>query len=120
MLANQAEACNVITMLPPQSYTAGANNGAYVDLSSYIGHAAFLIDVGSVTGSVIVKVSHATSNGGAGLADVKTTGSITTGDTAVKLVVPCEGLFQFVRVTATVSTGPVVMGVVVFANPQYS
>ena len=121
MLANQAEACSAVTLLAPASLSAGANHGSYIDLSKYIGHAAIIVDVGAVTGSVIVKVEDATAEAGTNLADVTgaVTASLTTADTAVKLVVPIDKLRQWVRVTATVTTGPIVMGVVALMNPQY-
>jgi hypothetical protein len=122
MLGNQSRACNVVTMLPAASRSAGAANGSYVDLSAYIGDAVFICDIGAVTGNVVIKVEDATSGAGAGLADVTgaVSGTITTADTAVKFVLPVDKLRQFVRVTATVTTGPVLCGVIFMGNPRYS
>ncbi|MBK9362998.1 MAG: hypothetical protein IPM99_18790 [Rubrivivax sp.] len=121
MLANQAQACEVVNMLPAASRSAGAANGSYVDLSKYEGDAVFVVNTGAITGSVIVKVEDATDSGGTGLADVTgaVTSSISSANTVAKIIVPCSKLRSHVRVTATVTTGPVLVGVSLMAHPKY-
>jgi hypothetical protein len=120
MLGNEAQACSTITALSPASLSAGANNGVYLAVSDYEGDLLFNINIGAVTGSVIVKVTDATDGSGTGVGDVSgaVTSALSTADTATKIVVPSAKCRSHIRVIATVTTGPIVMGVTMSARPK--
>lgn len=121
MLANQAQACEIVQMLPAASRSAGAANGSWVAASKYEGDLVFLVNTGAITGSVIVKVEDATDGSGTGVADITdaVTASISSANTVAKIIVPATKARSHVRVTATVTTGPVLVGVSLLAHPKY-
>lgn len=104
----------------PASLSAGANNGGYVDISSAEGEVVIMIPVGAVTGSVVVKVQDADDTGGTGVADLAgvTTAAYNTANSFTKLVFPASSARKAVRVVATVTTGPIVMGASVGFIPK--
>lgn len=104
----------------PASLGAGAANGSYVDISSAEGEVVVYIPVGAVTGSVVVKVQDADNTSGTGVADLTgvTTGSYNTANSVTKLVFPSSSARKAIRVVATVTTGPVVMGALVGFIPK--
>lgn len=95
--------------LHPASYAAGANNGAYVDISGAEGEVMVPIQLGAVTGSVILKVQDADDTGGTNVADLTgvVTASLNTANSAAKLSFPAGSARKAVRVVATVTTGPI-------------
>jgi hypothetical protein len=104
----------------PASLSAGANNGGYVDISGAEGEVLVLIPVGAVTGSVVVKVQDADDTGGTNVADLAgvTTVSYSTANSVTKLSFPASSARKAVRVVATVTTGPIVMGASVCIVPK--
>lgn len=119
MLANQAKASSKVQALAPASRSAGAGNGSWLDVSLYEGDLCYAIDTGAVTGSVAYKLEDATSIGGAGAADI--TGATLAGvaDTSGAIVVEANAVRGFVRLVATVTTGPVLCGATLVATPKY-
>lgn len=121
MLGNEAQAVTIVNAINPASLSAGAANGPYLAVSEYEGDLLFDISIGAVSGSVIVKVQDATDGSGTGVGDITgfTTASINTANSAHRLIVPASKARSHVRVVATVTTGPVVMGVTLLARPKY-
>lgn len=119
MMSNQASAAVVSASVSPASYSAGAANGAWVDLRKSKGEILVPIVIGAVTGSVIVKVQDATDISGTGAGDITgvTTASITAATSAHKLVFDAKRSRGFVRVVATVTGGPVLVGASFAAHP---
>jgi hypothetical protein len=119
MMHSQAAAALHQASLAPASYAAGANNGAWVDLSKCVGEALVPLTIGAVTGSVVFKVQDATDGSGTGAADLAgvATGTISSANSAAKLVFPADQNRGFVRVVATVTTGPVFAAGSVAAHP---
>lgn len=122
MLANQSTACNVVNMLPAASRSAGAADGSWVAMSEYEGDLVFIVNTGAITGSVIVKVTDATDGSGTSSADITgaATASISSANTVTKIIVPASKVRSHARVTATVTTGPVLVGVTLMAHPKYT
>jgi len=111
MLSYIGEALSVNgASLSPASYAAGANNGAWVDVRMIEGQIVIPITIGAVTGSVILSVQDATDGSGTGAAALSpavATASINTANSTARLVVPAGSVRGWVRVVATVTTGPV-------------
>jgi hypothetical protein len=99
--------------LAPASYAAGANNGGWVDVRNVEGQIVVLLNVGAVTGNVVFSLQDATDGSGTGAAALTpavATAAITTASTAHRLVVPAGSVRGWIRVVATVTTGPVFAG----------
>lgn len=110
MIHSYASAVSYSPSLNPASYSAGANNGAWVDVRALEGEILVPINVGAVTGSVIFKLQDATDGSGTGAADLSpavATASINTANSVAKLVLPAGTVRGWLRVVATVTTGPV-------------
>jgi hypothetical protein len=120
MLGNEAQACSTVQALNTASLSAGANNGTWLAVSDYEGDLLFVISQGATTGNVVVKVTDATDGSGTGVADVTgaVTAALNNANTANKIVVPASKCRSHVRVVATVTTGPIVMGVTLVARPK--
>lgn len=120
MLNSYGSALSVNASINPASLSAGANNGGYVDISAAEGEVVVTIPVGAVTGSVVVKVQDADDTGGTGVADLAgvTTGSYNTANSCTKLSFPASSARKAIRVVATVTTGPIVMGASVAFIPK--
>ena len=120
MLGNESTACNVTQAINTASLSAGATNGTWIDTSNIQGDLTFVIGLGAVTGSCVVKVQDATSSGGAGSADVTgyTTAALSTANTATKLVMPSTKSRGFVRLVSTVTTGPILTSAILIARPN--
>lgn len=113
MLGAESNASPPIAAINTASLSAGANNGGWIDTRNFQGDLAFTVQLGAVTGSVIVKIQDATDSGGTGAADITgaTTASLSTANTATNLVLPCSKSRGWVRAVATVTTGPVLTAV---------
>ena len=120
MLGNEAQACSTVQALNTASLSAGASNGNWLAVSDYEGDLLFIISQGATTGNVVVKVTDATDGSGTGAGDVTgaTTAALTNANTSNKIVVPASKCRSHVRVIATVTTGPVVVGVTLVARPK--
>jgi hypothetical protein len=121
MLGNEAQAATIVNAINPASIAAGASNGPWLPVSAYEGDVLFDISLGAVTGSVVVKLQDATDGSGTGSADITgyTTASLSTANSTAKLLLPHNRPRSHVRVVATVTTGPVVMGVTLVARTKY-
>lgn len=120
MLGAESTAASVTTAINTASLSAGANNGGWVDTRNFQGDLVWVINLGAVTGSCIVKVQDATDSGGTGSADVSgfVTASLTAANTATKLVMPAVKSRGFVRLVSTVTTGPILTSAVLLARPN--
>ena len=118
MLGAESTASAATAAINTASLSAGANNGTWIDTRNYQGALVFVITLGSVTGSVIVKIQDATDISGTSSADVSgaTTASLTTANTSTKLILPSSKPRGFVRLVATVTTGPVLTSAVLLAR----
>lgn len=119
MLHNTASASTIQPSLNAASFSSGANNGAWVDITKIKGEALVAISLGAVTGSVVVKVQDATDISGTGSADLTgiVTPSLSTANTATTLRIPSNNHRGFVRVVATVTTGPVLLSATIAGHP---
>lgn len=121
MLNTFADAISPKASLNSASQAAGANNGAWVDISDAEGEVIVLAVVGAVTGSVVVKVQDADNVAGANAADLAgvASGAYNTANSVVKLTFPASAARTAVRVVATVTTGPIHMGAAIGYVPKY-
>jgi acetyl-CoA carboxylase beta subunit len=80
---------------------------------------ACIIALGAVTGSVVVKLQDATDGSGTGAADLAgaTTASLSTANSAAKIVAKAGANRGFIRVVATVTTGPVFASAAMAGHP---
>lgn len=120
MLHNYGGMLSISASVNPASLSAGATNGGYVDISGAEGEVLVTIPVGAVTGSVVVKVQDADDTGGTGVADLAgvTTASYNTANSVTKLSFPASSARKAVRVVATVTTGPILLGASVAYVPK--
>lgn len=104
----------------PASLSAGAANGSYIDISAAEGEVVVPIYIGAVTGSVVVKVQDADDTGGTNVADLSgvATASLSAANTSAKLTFPASSARKAVRVVATVTTGPILLGAAVGYVPK--
>jgi len=108
MLSYIGEALSVNgASLSPASYAAGANNGSWVDVRTIEGQIVIPITIGAVTGSVILSVQDATDGSGTGAAALSPAVATASANSTARLVVPAGSVRGWVRVVATVTTGPV-------------
>lgn len=119
MISSQASAAASALGLAPASYAAGANNGGWIDARAYQGEILVACANGATTGSVIFKVQDATDNSGTGAADISgaATASISAANSVTKLVLNANDQRGWIRIVATVTTGPVLAGASVHSNP---
>jgi hypothetical protein len=120
MLGNEAHAANATQALNTASLSAGANNGNWLAVGDYEGDLLFVISQGATTGNVVVKLTDATDGSGTAAADITgaTTAALSTANTSTKLILHSSKPRSHVRVVATVTTGPVVVGVTLVARPK--
>ena len=120
MLGNEASAASVASAIHAASLSAGANNGVWIDTRNMQGDLLFVINLGAVTGSCIVKVQDAIDGSGTGSGDVSgyTTASLSTANTATKLLMPSSKSRGWVRLVSTVTTGPILTSAVLHARPS--
>lgn len=120
MLGNEAQACSVASAINSASLSAGANNGNWIDTRNLQGDLLFLINLGAVTGSCVVKVQDATDGSGTGSGDVTgyTTAALSTANTATKLIMPATKSRGWVRLVSTVTTGPILTSAALLARPN--
>jgi hypothetical protein len=120
MLGNESTAATATSAINAASLSAGANNGGWIDTRNYQGDLLFTVLLGSVTGSVIVKIQDATDGSGTGSADVSgfATASLNTPNSATKLIMPSSKSRGWVRAVATVTTGPILTAVAMHARPS--
>lgn len=118
MFPSEAGAITVQAAVNTASLSAGANNGGWISTANLQGNLVFVIQVGSVTGNVVVKLQDATDGSGTGAADITgaTTGTISTANSVTKLVLDARKPRSHVRAVATVTTGPVLTSVTLVAR----
>ena len=119
MLGNEADACSSTLAQAAASLSAGANNGAWVDVRTIEGDVLVSINVGARTGTVAFKIQDATDIGGTGAADVS---GLTLADfgasTSSKIVFPSTSVRGFVRLVSTVTTGPALVAATIHGRPK--
>lgn len=119
MLGNEGQNASKVQMLAAASRSAGANNGAWTDVRFYNGDLVVVCNTGAVTGSVAYKLQDATDSGGTGSADV--TGATLAGvqNTDGVIIVLAQAMRGFIRLVATVTTGPVLCSGTLLARPKH-
>jgi hypothetical protein len=112
----------VIVVLAPASLanTAAATSG-WVDVSNYEGTILFVSNIGAVTaGNIVGKIQHASDGAGTGSADVVGATFATASAPGTEVIrVNSNALGPFVRYVGTITTGPVIGGVVLLGSPKY-
>ena len=121
MLGNVAQAATVATLLHS---TAAANTaaatGTAVDVTDYEGYLLVTQHANVTTGSLDGKIQHSTTTSATDFTDITgaTFTSVTTANdvAALKLCLPVNGVYQYIRYLGTVTTGPVTYMSVTFAG----
>lgn len=121
MLTNYGTQMTTAASLNTASQSSGTQNGSYVDISAAEGEVVIVAPVGAVTGSVVLKVQDADDTGGTNVADLAgvTTASYNTANSVIKLSFPANSARKAIRVVATVTTGPILMGACIGYIPKY-
>lgn len=119
MLGSEGPAASVTSAINTASLSAGANNGGWIDTRNFQGDLVWVINLGAVTGSCIVKVQDATDGSGTGSADISgvVTASLSAANTATKLTMESRKSRGWVRLVSTVTTGPILTSAVLLARP---
>jgi hypothetical protein len=118
-ISNDIRGDSVVLFLESESRAdTTACTSAWIDCSSYKGNLIFIVSVGAVTGSIVGKLRTATSDAGAGAADITgaTHASFTTADHVATIVVPAT-VGKYIQYVGTVVTGPVLLSVTMLAHP---
>jgi len=126
MLANQAQACELVSLLTAASAAnTAAATGTAVSILKYEGDLMVTQVVGTITGTIDGKLQECDDSGGTGAADISGAlfGQVTTSNDAPnvqKITVPAGSLSKpFLRYVGTIATGPSIVGVTLHAHPKY-
>lgn len=126
MLANQAQACSVVSLLTAASAAdTAAATGTAVNVAGYEGDLMVTQVVGVITGTLAGKLQQCDDAGGTGAADISgaTFTQVTTSNdnpNVQRISVPAHALTKkFLRYVGTIGTGPSIVGVVLHAHPKY-
>ena len=127
MLANQGQACELVSLLTAASAAdTAAATGTGVDISKYEGDLMVSQIVGVITGTLNGKLQECDDAGGTGAADITgaTFTEVTTSNdnpNVQKITVPAGSLTKpFLRYVGTIVTGPAIVGVVLHSHPKYT
>ena len=120
MLANQAQAADKVQLLPPASRGAGAANGAWIDVRKYEGDLLCLVSTGAVTGSVAYKIQDAEDGSGTNSADITGATAAGAANSDDAIIVQAGSTRGWIRLVATVTTGPVLCGGSLLSHPKYT
>jgi len=119
MIGHDATAATVVNVLPAVSAanTAAATSG-WIDVRAYKGSLMFIVNSGAITGSYVGKLQGADDSGGTNGADITgaTLASVSTANQAGSIVISATAR-PFIKFVGTVTTGPVVISVVLAAHP---
>ncbi len=120
MLNKQGLAASKVNLLPPASRSAGASNGAWIDARPYEGDIVILCSTGAVTGSVAYSVQDATDGSGTGSADISGATLAGVANTDGAIIIDASVPRGWIRLVATVTTGPVLCGGTLLSHPKYT
>jgi hypothetical protein len=127
MLANQGQACEVVSLLTAGSKAATANaTGSGVDVLKYEGDLMVTQVVGAITGTLSGKLQQCDDAAGTNAEDISgaTFTQVTTSNddpNVQKITVPAGSLTRsFLRYVGTIVTGPAIVGVTLHAHPKYT
>jgi hypothetical protein len=127
MLANQGQACELVSLLTVASAAnTAAATGTGVDISKYEGDLMVTQAVGVITGTLDGKLQQCDDAGGTNAEDIAgaTFAQVTTANdnpNVQKITVPAGSLTRsFLRYVGTIVTGPSLVGVVLHAHPKYT
>jgi hypothetical protein len=126
MLCNQAQACEVASMLVAGSKAATANaTGTGVSIAKYEGDLMVTQVVGAITGTLDGKLQQCDDAGGTNAEDISgaTFTQVTTANddpNVQRISVPAGSLTRpFLRYVGTIVTGPAIVGVTLHSHPKY-
>jgi len=109
MTASTVRAVSPTVILSPVSAAdTAAATSSWIDVRTYEGDAAVVLNVGAITGSISAVIEHASDNSGTGAATLDTFAAITA-NTVQKITIRPSGTQGFIRVKGTVVTGPVLI-----------
>ena len=119
MISSDVKAASVVSVLPAvaAANTAAATSG-WIDVRPYKGTLKFLVNTGTITGTLAGKLRSATDSGGTGAADIAgaTHTNVTTASQVREINIPATTC-PYVQYVGTVTTGPVVVAVTLLAHP---
>lgn len=126
MLANQAQACEVLSLLTAASAAnTAAATGSGVDIAKYEGDLMVTQVIGVITGTIDGKLQQCDDAGGTNAEDITgaTFTQVTTANdnpNVQRISVPAGSLTRpFLRYVGTIVTGPAIVGVTLHSHPKY-
>lgn len=124
MLANQAQAAEVVNLLSPVSAAnTAAATSAWIDARKYEGDIMFTAQAGALTGTLTWTIEDATDGSGTGAAGITPNeGAFAAGaaNQIQKRTVNAGAIRGFVRVVGTIVTGPVLVAANLKGHPKYT
>lgn len=119
MISSDSIAASVVSVLPAVSAanTAAATSG-WIDVRPYKGKLKFIVNTGTITGTLAGKLQSASDSGGTGSADITgaTHTNVTTASQVRTIVIPATTA-PYIKYVGTVTTGPVLVSVTLEAHP---
>ena len=125
MLSGQGQAClsPLIYNTVSAANTAAATTG-WIDCKSYEGDIMLTFVTGAITGSCTITFEDATDGSGTGAAAiVPNEGNpavINTANQVRKVTISANAIRSHIRITGTIVTGPVLLGMTMHATPKYT
>lgn len=119
MISSDSRAATVVSVLPAISAAATANaTSGWIDVRPYKGNLKFIVNTGTITGTLAGKLQSATDSGGTGAADITgaTHSNVTTASQVRTIVIPATTA-PYIKYIGTVTTGPVLVSVTLEAHP---
>jgi hypothetical protein len=118
MLGNEGQNSVKVQLLPAASRGAGAANGAWIAVGNYNGELVAVCNTGAVTGSVAYKLQDALDGSGTSPADIAGATLAGAANTDGVIVALSQATRGFIRLVATVTTGPVLCSATLLARPK--
>jgi hypothetical protein len=119
MISSDSRAATVVTVLPAISAAATANaTSGWIDVRPYKGTLKFLVNTGTISGSVTGKLRSATDGSGSGAADITgATHAVVNTPSQIRTIIIPATTCPYVQYVGTVVTGPVLISVTLEAHP---
>jgi len=119
MISTDAAAATRTNVLPAVSAAnTTAATSEWIDVRRYKGTLSFVVNTGTITGTLAGKLQSATASDGTGAADIAgaTHSNVTTASQVRSIQIPATTA-PYIKYIGTVTTGPVLISVTLSAHP---
>ena len=119
MISSDSRAASVVSVLPAISAAnTNAATSGWIDVRPYKGNLKFIVNTGTITGTLAGKLRSATDGSGTDAADITgATHSNVTTASQVRSILLRATTAPYVQYVGTVTTGPVLVAVTLEAHP---